>query len=496
MNVALPMLRQAAQRPAACAIRFEGRSISYRELAASAGRLAAAMLAAGIGRGDRVALYLPNVPAFAECYYAAQLLGAVTVTINAIFKTEEVRFLLDDSGAKMVFTVAELAGFVPPDCPALQHRVIVDGEGPGSLAALLQAVPGDANVEPADCAPGEPAALLYSSGTTGFPKGVTLSQHNIDSNTATAAKYSGFRPDDRLALFLPLFHVYGQNYIMNGALRSGATLVMFRRFVPDGVLRAIGDERITMLFAVPTIFIALLGMDLSPYDLSSVRYEMSAAATMPEEVSRRWTERFGRLVYEGYGLTECSPFACYNDLTEHRFGSVGRAVDGFELRILDEQDREVARGQWGEIGIRGPGVMLGYWNRPQDTERALRGGWLHSGDIGRMDDDGYVYIVDRVKDMINVSGFKVWPAEVEAYLYKLPGVHEVAVYGLPDEARGESVAVAVVPRAGASLTAEQVIEFCQANIAAYKVPQRVDIVAELPKSATGKILKRVLRGDR
>jgi long-chain acyl-CoA synthetase len=248
-----------------------------------------------------------------------------------------------------------------------------------------------------------------------------------------------------------------------------------------------------MFFGVPTLFIALLNMDLSRWDLSSIRYEMSAASTMPEEISRRWTERFGRRVYEGYGLTECSPFACYNDAIEHRFGSVGRAVEGFQLAIFDAQDREVPRGTWGEIVIRGPGVMKGYWNRPEETAEALRGDWLHSGDIGRMDADGYVYIVDRVKDMVNVSGFKVWPAEVEQYLYRMPQVAECAVYGIPDPHKGEQVAVAVVARPDSGLTADEVIAYCRDNIAAYKVPARVDIVAELPKSATGKLLKRVLR---
>jgi long-chain acyl-CoA synthetase len=287
--------------------------------------------------------------------------------------------------------------------------------------------------------------------------------------------------------------VYGQNYIMNAAILAGATIVLFPRFVPDVVLRAIGDERITHFFAVPTIYIGLLGMDLSAYDLSSLRYEMSAAATMPEEISRRWTERFGRRVYEGYGLTECSPFACYNDPEQHRFGSVGRAVDGFELKIFDESDRELARGEQGEIVIRGDGVMQGYWNRRADSKAALRGGWLHTGDVGRMDQDGYVYITDRVKDMINVSGFKVWPAEVEQYLYKMPGVQEVAVYGIPAAPQGEQVAAAVVLRPGATLSADDIIAYCRENIAAYKVPARVDLVAELPKSPSGKILKRVLR---
>jgi len=198
-------------------------------------------------------------------------------------------------------------------------------------------------------------------------------------------------------------------------------------------------------------------------------------------------------VHEGYGLTECSPFAAYNHVSRHKFGSVGTAVENFEIRIFDEKDQEAAHGQWGEIVIRGPGVMKGYWNKPKDTEWALRGGWLHSGDIGRMDEEGYVYIVDRVKDMINVSGFKVWPAEVENVLYRHPAIKELAVYGVADPVKGEKVSVAIVLKEGASATAEEIIAFCREKLAVYKAPERVDFVAELPKSATGKILKRILR---
>lgn len=495
MNLASNLERHAAERPAHAAVRFEGGSLGYAELDAAASRLAQGLRARGIAAGERVALYLPNIPEYLVAYYAAQKLGAITVAINSIFRSAEVQYLLADSGARVVFTVAELVPFVPrAECPALEQIVVCEGEAPAGCATLAEwSAGGNTSCPGVACAPEAPAALLYSSGTTGFPKGVTLTQRNIASNIAAAARYSGYRPDDRLAAFLPLFHVYGQNYIMNAAVHAGATLVLFRRFVPEPVLQAIERERITMFFGVPTIFIGLLAMDLSKYDLSSIRYEMSAAATMPEEISRRWTERFGRRVYEGYGLTECSPFACYNDLVEHRFGSVGRAIEGFELAIFDEAERELPRGRWGEIVIRGPGVMQGYWRRPEDSAQALRGGWLHSGDIGRMDDAGYVYIVDRVKDMINVAGFKVWPAEVEQYLYKLPGLQEVAVYGLPHPDKGEQVVAAVVPRPGHALGAEDVLAYCRAHIAAYKVPARVDIVAELPKSATGKILKRVLR---
>ena len=497
MNVAEYLEQHAAAEPDRVAIRFEGRSITYGQLNRDSNRLASAMRQSGIAVGDRVALYLPNVPEFAVAYYAAQKLGAVPVSINAILKTEEVRYLLNDSGAVAVLTMSELTRYVPADCAALRLRIVVDeAVMPAGWVALGDLLGrGSESFDSVQRASEDVAALLYSSGTTGFPKGVALTQHNIHSNIGLPpeSRYSDYRPGDRLATFLPLFHVYGQNYIMNAAILAGATIVLFPRFIPDIVLRAIGDERITHFFAVPTIYIGLLNMDLSPYDLSSLRYEMSAAATMPEEISRRWAERFGRRVYEGYGLTECSPFSCYNDSEEHRFGSVGRAIEGFELKIFDESDHELPFGEQGEIVIRGDGVMQGYWNRPEESKVALRGGWLHTGDVGRMDQDGYVYITDRVKDMINVSGFKVWPAEVEQYLYKMPGIQEVAVYGVPAVPQGEQVAAAVVLKPGATVSADDIIAYCRENIAAYKVPARIDLVAELPKSASGKILKRILR---
>jgi len=341
--------------------------------------------------------------------------------------------------------------------------------------------------------PDAPAQIQYTSGTTGFPKGATLTHGNVVSNMWATMHHAGYRPADRLALFLPLFHVFGQNFIMNAAFNACATVVLYRRFVPDLVLDSVQRDRVSMFFAVPTIYISLLNLDLSRWDLSSIRYDFSAAATMPQEISRRWTERVGRPIYEGYGLTETSPFACYNHDFRHKFGSVGTAIENFELKILDENDQELPLGQWGEICIKGPGVMQGYWRRPEDSARALRSGWFHSGDIGAMDDEGYVFIVDRVKDMINVSGFKVWPAEVEQFLYRHPAIKEVAIYGVPDPIKGEAVRAAVVLKAGEHAGGDEIIAYCRERMAVYKVPQSVEFVPDLPKSATGKILKRVLR---
>jgi long-chain acyl-CoA synthetase len=493
MNVAQSVRRASAFFPDKVAILFEGRRLTYRELDEASDRAANLLRALGVERGDRVALYLPNLPEFAIAYLGGLKAGAIAVSINAIFKRQEAEFILKDSGARIVFTVAELAGNVTGvDCPALERVIVCDAEDPSQgLEALLRKASSEARI--AEMEARDPAVLLYTSGTTGFPKGATLSHGNVVSNSWSTVHHAGYRPDDRLVLFLPLFHVFGQNFIMNAAFLAGSTVVLHRRFMPDAVLESVERDRVTMFFAVPTIYVALLNAGVPPERMASIRYWFSAAATMPREIGRRWSERYGRPIFEGYGLTETSPFAAYNHDFQHRFGSVGTAVENFELRIVDEEGGEAPLGSLGEIAIKGPGVTLGYWGRPDDTRAAIRDGWFHSGDVGSMDDQGYVYIVDRVKDMINRSGFKVWPAEVEQLLYRHPAVQEVAVYGVPDAESGEAVAAAIILREGAVANGDEIVRYCRDRIAVYKAPSRVDFVSELPKSATGKILKRVLR---
>ena len=488
MNLAQNLVRGRTFFPDGAAILFEGRSITYREIDDSSNRVANALVGLGINRGDRVAIYLPNIPEFAVVYYGILKAGAIAVSINSIFKQQEVAFILNDSGSRVLFTTAELAAQLEGlDAPKLERILAVDR----SLAELIAQASPEARI--ADTQPADPALLLYTSGTTGFPKGATLSHGNVVSNTWSVVHHAGYQPGDRLVLFLPLFHVFGQNFVMNACFLAGSTLVLHRRFVPDAVLDSIAREQVTMFFGVPTIYVALLNQDVKPEQLASIRYWFSAAATMPQEISRRWSERLGRPIHEGYGLTETSPFAAYNHDFRHKFGSVGTAVENFEIRIVDESDQQVPLGSLGEIAIKGPGVMLGYWGRPQDTSLAIRDGWFHSGDVGSMDDEGYVFIVDRVKDMINRSGFKVWPAEVEQLLYRHPAVKEAAVYGIPDSESGEAVAAAIVLRDGTTATADELTEYCRSRAAVYKAPSRVDFVGELPKNPTGKILKRVLR---
>jgi long-chain acyl-CoA synthetase len=291
---------------------------------------------------------------------------------------------------------------------------------------------------------------------------------------------------------LPMFHCFGQNAIMNSLVTCGGTMVMHERFVPDAFVQALAAHRITILYAVPTMYILFLAMERPP-DVSSVRLCFSAAATLPTDVERRWHEAHGHWIQQGYGLTETSPFASYNHEVAFRPGSVGTPIENVEMKVVDSEDREVPDGQPGEIVIKGPNVMKGYFGNPAATAEAVRDGWLHSGDIGYRDADGYFFIVDRVKDMINVSGFKVFPREVEEVLFRHPAVKEAAVVGIADPVRGEAVKAFVVLNAGASVGVEALQALCRDAISPYKVPETIEFIAALPKNPTGKILKKELR---
>jgi long-chain acyl-CoA synthetase len=492
MNIAEHLDRAAHNFPTRPAIIFEGRTISYEQVCADVDRTAHALIHRGVRKGDRVGLFLPNIPEFAVAYFAIQKVGAIAVSVNVMLTTAELRYLLQDAGAGRLFTTSALQAAWGPLADDLDVLIC---EGEVSGYATLQQLMAEASgpFSPRDMDRDDPAAILYTSGTTGKQKGATLSHSNVISNTIVATRLSGMTPDDRVILFLPLSHVFGQNAIMNTALSAGATIVLQRRFDPEQTVATIAHEHVTMLHAVPTIYITLLNSNVDPKHLASVRYYFSAAATLPTEIGSRWQETYGRAVAEGYGLSETSPYATYNHMWRHKPGSVGTPIDNVDVRVLDPDDKPVPSGTWGEICIKGPNVMLGYWNRPEDSAQALRAGWFHSGDVGYVDAEGYVFLVDRMKDMINSAGFKVWPREIEEVLYAHAAIKECAVVGLPDEVKGEIPAVYVVLQEGSTLGVEELIEYCRGNLAAYKVPRHVEFVAGLPKNATGKILKRELR---
>lgn len=490
MNIASSIEHGRKQFPDRTALIFEGQAISYRALDAWASRAANVFRSLGVREGDRIALCLPNIPAFAYAYLGALKLGAVVASINTSLTADEVTFIVEDSGARVVVTTAALRGLCPDP-----GRVLVAESGPVdddlSFDAEMARQPADA--EAVDLPASAPAALVYTSGTTGVPKGATLSHGNVTFVMAAKERYLGIRPDDRLLLFLPLYHCFGQNAILNAGLQAGATIVLHRGFDAARIAASLVEDRVTMLFGVPATFIVLHDR-ATPADVATVQYCFSAAAPLPIHVERQWRERFGRVIHQGYGLTETSPFASYNHATDHRLGSIGTPIEGVEMAVVDvDSGRPLPEGEIGEIVVRGPNVMLGYWNRPAETAEAIRDGWFHTGDLGRVDADGFFFIEDRLKDMVIVGGSNVYPAEVENVLIQHAAIREAAVFGVPDPLLGERVCAAVVTTPGATVTETEIAAFCRARIAAFKAPARVEIVSELPKNRTGKVLKRVLR---
>lgn len=494
MNIAQNIERGRRFFPEKPALIFADQSLSYQELDRQTNRAANSLQQLGINKGDRVALFLPNIPEFAISYLAIQKIGAVAVSINVMLKPGEIKFILKDCQAKAIITTAELSPQVPDsEVPELQHLLIIAGKTQtGTNLGELMALATD-EAQAIYMESHEPAAILYTSGTTGFPKGATLSHGNVISNMYSVNRCTKMSPEDRLLLFLPLFHCFGQNFVLNSGLNACATIVLQQRFEISAVLETIERDRITMFFGVPTVFQRLLELHPEEWTCSSLRYYFSAAAPMPPEVPQQWLSRYGAIIHEGYGLTETSPFASYNHEFKYQFGSIGMPIDNVEMKIVDLDGNETPIGKIGEIIVRGPNVMLGYWNRPQETAQVIKNGWFYTGDLGRMDKDGYFYIVDRLKDMINVSGFKVYPSEVERIIAKHPAVAEVAVYGVADQLKGEIVKAHIKLKSGVVMSQKEIINFCIQNIATYKIPRDINFVESIPKNATGKVLKRYLR---
>ena len=494
MNITQHIERGAQFFPHKIALVFEEKAFTYGELNELANRVTNGLQHLGIKCGDRVALFLPNIPEFVITYLAILKLGAVVVSVNSMLKSDEVRFILNDSEAVAVVTTEYLREQIPHRCLAfLKNVLIAEGETDTDISLSTLMEKGSSDFKTVSMEPTAPAAIVYTSGTTGFPKGATLSHGNICSNMHSVKHCCQIDSNDKLLLFLPLFHCFGQNFILNGGLNAGATIILQRRFKQEDVLRAVQNHGVTMFFGVPTVFLRLLETGISQLDFNSVRYYFSAAAKMSVELICQWQEFCGKLIYEGYGLTETSPFACYNHDLRYKLGSIGMPIENVEIKVVNEAGNELECGEVGELLIRGPNVMLGYWNRTQETQKVLHNGWFHTGDLGRMDRDGYFYIVDRLKDMINVSGFKVYPSEVEKVILEHPAVLEAAVYGVSDRLKGEIVNANIVLKPSKLVSAEDIKSFCVQRIANYKVPHTFCFVDSIPKNATGKVLKRVLQ---
>ncbi len=499
LGVVLPA--GAARRPTKAAVLFGERTITYGELDDRARRVAAALQAAGVRKGDRVALVLANTPEFVETLHGAWRIGAVVAPLNVMLTPEEAGYVLADAEASVVVTDRALLPTVLAvrDRVASLEHVLVTGSGPAptGTTSFEGALGQERDPLPVDLAPEDLALLSYTAGTTARPKGAMLTHGNLLANLDQMAAVPALAEaeSDVVLLALPLFHIYALNVVLGITLREGATAVLIDRFDPAGTLELIERHRVTVLFGAPPMFAAWLeAARQRDFDLSSVRLAVSGAAPLPGQVLEAFRERLGITIWEGYGLTETAPAVTTNALGERaKPDSIGLVLPGVEVRLVDDHGEEVEDGDPGEIVVRGPNVFQGYWKREEESEAAFRDGWLRTGDVAYRDEDGYLFIVDRTKDLVIVSGFNVFPKEVEDAIARHPKVAEVAVIGVPDERTGEAVKALIVTENGESLTEEEVLEHCRGTLARFKWPRTIELVDSLPKHVTGKVLRRALR---
>jgi long-chain acyl-CoA synthetase len=493
------------------ALSFYGTTFEFGRLEALVEKMAASLSAAGVSKGDRVALMLPNCPQYVISFFATVRLGAIVTQINPMYVEREIEHILNDSGAETIVVYAavyERVKAVLPDTN-LKNVTVVDFEGEpknldaghhsfGDFLSMDVGPAPDAEIDPAE----DVAALQYTGGTTGVSKGAMLTHRNLVANLQQTIDVFVQNPDQftgrKCVGALPFFHIYGLTCVMLFGIRLGVEQVLLPRFEVEKVLEVFESARPTMFSGVPTMYMALLasGADLRKHHLHDVMIFNSGGSALPVNLKRSFEEKVGKPLLEGYGLSEASPVTHNNPpfLDEGREGSIGIPIPSTDARIVDVEtgEREMPVGESGELVIKGPQVMKGYLNMPEETDRTLKNGWLHTGDVAKMDEDGYFFIVDRKKDMIVASGYNVYPREVEEVLFEHPDVAEAVAVGVPDEYRGETIKAFVVKRSGATATEEEILAFCKERLAAYKAPRAVEFRDDLPKSAVGKLLRRVL----
>jgi long-chain acyl-CoA synthetase len=489
-NLAQNLLDTAAKVGPHPALRMDEAHLGYDEFRDAALRVAAGIRSRGAEPGDRVGMVLPNVLSFPVVFYGALLAGAAVVPMNPLLKAREVEYYLRDSGARLVVTGEQSAEPVREAAETVGIEAVT--VGPALPDALMADEPLDAPVDRAD---DDTAVILYTSGTTGQPKGAELTHAGLNSNARTTQEtLLECDPDDVIMGCLPLFHVFGLTCSLNAGVLAGATLTLIPRFDGGKALSVVERDGVTVFEGVPTMFSAMLHHpDATDHDMSSLRLCISGGAAMPVEVMRSFEETFGCMVLEGYGLSETSPVASFNHPhAERKPGSIGTPIRGVELRLVDDNGNDVADGAVGEIAIRGENLMKGYWNRAEDTAKAIPDGWFRTGDLARRDDDGYFVIVDRKKEMIIRGGYNVYPREIEEALYEHPAVAEAACIGIAHPDLGEEVAAAVALKPGRSAGPDELQAFVKERVAAYKYPRHVWLVDALPKGPTGKILRRAV----
>ena len=487
-NFAHELAAAVADEPERPALKLDDLVLTYAFLDAGVQRAAGLLRAHGVGPGDRVGLQMPNVPYFPVLYFGVLRLGAVVVPMNPLLKTREVAYHLSDSGAKVIlawhgFAEAARAGAEEAGAECL---VTTPGEFEQTLGTA------EPVEEIADREDDDAAVIIYTSGTTGTPKGATLMHRNLADGAETARDLVDAGPETVTLATLPLFHVFGMNSVMNVSIRARGLLTLLPRFEPGKALELIERDKVTTFAGVPTMYTALLHQpERERFDTSSLDLCVSGGSALPVEVLRGFDEAFDARVLEGYGLSETTGMGSFNlPDRERKPGSIGVPIGGTEFRLVDDDGNDVPAGEPGEIAMRGPFVMRGYWERDDATRDTIRDGWFHTGDMATVDDDGYYFIVDRKKELIIRGGYNVYPREVEEVLYEHPAVREAAVVGVPHDELGEEVAAAVALKDGEEATAEELRDFAKQRVAAYKYPRRVWFVDELPKGPTGKVLKR------
>jgi long-chain acyl-CoA synthetase len=490
-NLAAHLSASTAADPEHPAIKLDDLVLSYGVLDAAVARAAGLLREKGVQAGDRVGMQLPNVPYFPIVYFGALRLGAIVVPMNPLLKEREVAYHLSDSGARVMLGWNGFEDAVRGGSESAGAEAIV--VAPGEFDKLLGEA--DPVEEVAERDDDDVAVIIYTSGTTGTPKGAALTNANLYAGAKIGGELVDADPGSVAIGTLPLFHVFGMSVMMNVTLCAGGLLTLIPRFEPGKVLEVIERDRATTFGGVPTMYTALLHHpDRERHDVSSLELCVSGGAALPVEVLHGFDEAFGCKVLEGYGLSETTGMASFNlPERERKPGSIGVPIGGTEMKLVDDQDNEVPQGEPGEIAMRGPFVMKGYWGRDDATEEVMQGGWFHTGDIATVDADGYFFIVDRKKDLIIRGGYNVYPREIEEVLYTHPAVREAAVIGIPDESLGEEVAAAVALKDGQEATPEQLRAYMKENVAAYKYPRTIWIVDELPKGPTGKVLKREIK---
>ncbi|WP_026361345.1 long-chain-fatty-acid--CoA ligase [Amycolatopsis nigrescens] len=508
-NLATILRESAIATPEKTCLYFLGREIRYAELDELSTRFARGLREAGLGRGDVLALSLPNLPEFVIAYFGALKAAVTVMPLNPLLKSDEIVYHLTDSGARHLVAFESFAAEARAAADAVPgtvvHVVPVPGgpppDGARRFADLLPEHPSDpvaeqVRGEPEPTSADDVAVLLYTSGTTGRPKGAELSHFQLYMNCTVSGELFGLEPDDIAFGALPLFHVFGLSSVLNVAVRYGGAVSLLPRFEPQEAIERIAADGVSVLLGVPTMYLGLLGADRTGLDLGRLRIGTSGGASLPGEVLRAFEEAFGIVILEGYGLSETASTATFNrSAADRRVLSVGKPVWGVQLRVVDQDDRPLPRGadQIGEVVLRGHNVIAGYHRRPEATAEVFGNGWFHTGDLGYLDEDGYLFIVDRKKDLVIRGGLNVYPREVEEVLYTHPAVEEAAVIGHPDPRLGEEVGAVVSLKVGATVTEEEISAFCKERMAAYKYPRVVRFVDQLPKGPSGKILKKELR---